>query len=539
LVLIGKMKKIVKSVIKSVVFPVTGVPFRMGGGSLSSYWTSLISAVIANTDRDAIVMTFPSAKAIESDLSVTVNGAARNITSATWAGAVLTLVLASEVVPGDVVVVTFATTGQTANVTNNVDIWYGVTIDEANASPDLTRIASTAGDMALHASLPVHVLMKGCLLNDNGTVNYYLKTDDWTKKADGNASKLDGTDGQVMIEIPKFYHKIDNPSSGVYQHKISLYPCTGFTEIPKFYIGAYKSTVNRTAPIKQWSIVNANAEYRGGNNNAALDGADNTQLGKPATLLSLINFRTYARARNADTKWNVIPYRQSMLLFDLFIIEYATLNSQKAFNATLTAEGYKQGGLGAGVTTVTSATWNKFNAYYPLIPCGTSNSLANGTGEVNYTIPNFGDASGAVKVNRYRGVENPFGDIWEWCDGASIFNEGAGGVSKFYTCDNPANFADGTATNYDHRANLPIANTYPISMWHDDKGILIPKDSGGDAATYWCDYYYTSGLVNAWRALLRGGGANALSAAGFVSLTATNAATSRGANLGARLCYLP
>jgi len=422
--------------------------------------------------------------------------------------------------------------------------YYGVEIDESNSSPDLTRIASDMnphGGDYIHALLPVHAEIKACLLNLNGTVNYYLDPTDWTKKADGSASNLTGADGNVMIEFPKYYRKVDNPSAGIYQHKISLSPLTGYQEVPKFYIGAYKASANRTAPLRLWSVVNTTAEYRGGNNNAALDAGDNTQLGKPVTYIRLTNeARPWVRnIVSGEYKWNVITHRHSMLLYELFIIEYATLNSQKAFNATLTAEGYKQGGLGAGVTTVTSATWNKFNNYYPLIPCGTSNSLANGTGEVNYTIPNFGDASGAVKVNRYRGVENPFGDIWEWCDGASIFNEGAGGVSKFYTCDNPANFADGTATNYDHRANLPIANTYPISMWHDDKGILIPKDSGGDAATYWCDYYYASGLVNAWRALRRGGRAYDLSDAGFVCLYTNYTATDRHSNIGARLCYLP
>lgn len=74
--------------------------------------------------------------------------------------------------------------------------YYGVEWNVTNASPTVTRIAS---DMTLHATLPVHSLIRGCLLLDDGTVNYYLKADDWTKKADGSASNLDGTDGQVMV----------------------------------------------------------------------------------------------------------------------------------------------------------------------------------------------------------------------------------------------------------------------------------------------------------------------------------------------------
>lgn len=422
--------------------------------------------------------------------------------------------------------------------------WYGVEINEANSSPDVTRIASDMnahGGQYLHAILPVHSLIKACLLKADGTVNYYLDPTDWSKKEDGSASNLDGTDGNVMIEYPRYYRKVDNPSAGVYQHKISLTALAGFTEVPKFYLGAYKAAANRTAPLRLWSVVNTTAEYRGGNNNAALDGAANTQLGKPVTYIRLTNeARPWVRnIVSGEYKWNVITHKHSMLLYELFIIEYATLNSQKAINATLTAQGYKQGGLGAGVTTVNGPTWNTFNSYYPLIPCGTSNSLASGTGEVAYTVPSFGHASGAVVVNRYRGIECPFGDIWEWSDGASIFNEGAGGVSKFYTCDIPNNFADETATNYEHRANLPVGSTYPIKMTHDDKGIFIPNAGGGDSTNYWCDYYYNSGLVNAWRALFRGGHAIHLSVAGFVSLDANITATYRNAAVGARLCYLP
>jgi len=70
---------------------------------------------------------------------------------------------------------------------------YGVLLDNNFSSPLVTRI----GNLELHKTLPVHSNMKGCLLLDDGTVNYYLKPTDWTKKLDETASVLDGTDGQV------------------------------------------------------------------------------------------------------------------------------------------------------------------------------------------------------------------------------------------------------------------------------------------------------------------------------------------------------
>ena len=416
--------------------------------------------------------------------------------------------------------------------------WYGIEINEANSSPDVTRIAGT-GHMGYHATLPVHALMRACLLLDNGVVNYYLNPTDWTKKASGEASNLDGTDGQVMIEIPKFYRKVENPSAGVYQHKISLYPISGFVEIPKFYIGAYEAALNRST-LKLASVKNTTATYRGGNNNAAWDAAVNTLLGTSATAITLTNFRTYARNRGSN-KWNVLPWRQAMLLYDLFIIEYATLNSQKAVNANLTVNGYKQGGLGNGVSTAVSAEWNTFNGYYPFISCGASDSLANGTGEVPAVKVNFGGAgvNRTFTVPRYRGIENIFGHIWEWQDGASVLHGAAGGVSKFYTCDLPANFADGTAANYDYRGDIPVTEGYLKKMLYDAKGIMIPKEVGGSSATYFSDYFYTPGLISAWRAVLRGGLANRGSDAGFSCLSSDGAASDASAIIGARLCYIP
>mgnify|MGYP001765749227 CR=1 FL=1 len=421
----------------------------------------------------------------------------------------------------------------------NYKAWYGVRIDEANSSPDLTRISGNTSAMALHASLPVQSLMKGCLLADNGTVNYYLKSDDWSKKADGTASNLDGTDGQVMIEVPTYYRITENPSAGVYDHKISLVSIPGWQKVDKFYIGAYEGAVQRST-LKLASVKNTTTDYRGGNNTSAWDALAKTQLGRPATNISLTNFRTYARNRGSN-KWNVEIYRNSMLIYELFIIEYATLNSQKAVNGTLTAQGYKQGGLGNGVSTANGTEWNNFNAYNPFVPCGYSDTLANTSGEVNYTATDFGGTgiNKTFTVPRYRGIEHPFGHIWKWQDGASIFHEAAGGNSKFYTCDTPANFADNTASNYDYRSNLPTSSGYVKYVTHDEKGVIISKNSTGGSLTYFCDYFYTPGLINGWRAVLRGGRADAGSNVGFGYLITYSAASSTDTHFGARLIYIP
>jgi len=142
-------------------------------------------------------------------------------------------------------------------------------------------------------------------------------------------------------------------------------------------------------------------------------------------------------------------------------------------------------------------------------------------------------------VPRYRGIEHPFGHIFKWQDGCSVFHEAAGGASKLYVCDNPASFADGTENNYEHIGNLPTTEGYIKSMNYHSKAGFFPKEVGGSSATYWPDYYYTPGLVNAWRALLRGGAADNGSFAGFGCLRTLHAASYANASFGARLAYLP
>lgn len=109
--------------------------------------------------------------------------------------------------------------------------------------------------------------------------------------------------------------------------------------------------------------------------------------------------------------WNCDLYAAQNATYWLYVIEYANLNCQLDFNAQPTSEGYKQGGLGAGVTTLNSTKWNTFNSYYPFVPCGTTNSLGNASGVVEYTMPDEYDTGVVtkVKVPSYRGIETRSG----------------------------------------------------------------------------------------------------------------------------------
>lgn len=415
--------------------------------------------------------------------------------------------------------------------------WYGVRWLLDQADPDGERVASSVSAMDLHASLPVQSAMKGCVVADSGTVNYYLKADDWTKKADGSASNLDGTDGQVMIEVPEHYFRVWSDATHQYM-AVSLSDFSGSTKMSRHYVGAYEAALNRTNS-KLASVQNLSADYRGGNNDATKDAQDNTLLGRPATVISLINFRTYARNRGA--KWNVLPYQHYMAIYRLFMIEYATRNSQKPVDLTFTVDGFRKGGLGNGVTTLNAADWNTYSGgYYPIIPCGITNVLGNHSGEVEYVTPNFPGTSGIVKVPAYRGIENPFGHIWKYLDGINIYNDHTAGTFSAYLIDNPANFASDTQENARFAGFMPTASGW-LQGLNKDMIVESVGGAGSGSSTYFCDNYYSGAndTSDFYRVVLAGGHAYLGASAGFAFVHSYYAASIASAFLGSRLCFLP
>ena len=426
------------------------------------------------------------------------------------------------------------------------DYYYGVQININVADPALVRV----GRPELHVTLPVQSLMRRCLLDDSGNVTTYLHATDSTKTDTGATADLSGANGMVMVEIPKHYRKFEFDGTTI-TALISLYPLPGFHEVPKMYRSAYEATIDRTvtATPKLASVVNTTAAFRGGNNNTAWDGTYRSLLGLPATQTSLTNFRKYARNRGAaglnGCGWNCDLYAAQLATYWLYVIEYANLNCQKDYNAEPTSEGYKQGGLGAGVTTLNGTKWNTYNSYYPFIPCGITNSLGNRTGVVEFTMPDEYDTGVVTKVNvpSYRGIENPFGHIWSWTDGCKceIQSDADGALSKFYICNDPAKFQDTSYTDYEQRGELPRKEGYVKRMMIGEYGENMPIEVGGGSTTYFCDYFYTNLPTSgsAMRGVLFGGYAAYGALAGLSCANTFSAAAYTLARLGSRLCFIP
>lgn len=409
---------------------------------------------------------------------------------------------------------------------------YGIEFDTAVSSPACTRI----GNLALHKSLPIHNRMKGCLLDDNGEVVEYLNPTNWTGQT------RDGSRGQVMVELPMHYRKFETDGTKR-RVRISEYPLPDYHLVGKRYVSAYEATVKRSTTTL-CSVANMDADYRGGSNNAAWDGSYRTLLGRPATVISRTNFRNYARKRKAgSTEWNCMTYDIHKELYWLFVIEYATLNSQAGFNAQKDNNGYAQGGLGNGVTN--TPDWNGFNSFYPFVPCGYTDELGNASGEVAYTmLKEDGTTHGTVKVPRYRGVENPFGHIWQWTDGINIRispNAPTGdGLSKVFVCTDPSKFKDNGYDGYSHVGNEARTEGYVKEVIFGENGEIMPAAVGAGTTTYFCDYHYTSiPAAETLRGVLFGGAAGNGAYAGFAGAHTLSVPSLTTANVGSRLCFIP
>lgn len=435
--------------------------------------------------------------------------------------------------------------GGTIDYTGLEDIYsYGVEWDTTVADPALTRI----GNPLLHKSLPIQSQYKGCVAN-NGVVNYYLDPNDWSKKITGEDSVLDGTDGTVRVHTPKFYGKSGTnvqDSNKKWVRISTIKMDDTWIEIPEMLIDAYRSTVDTTtsATPKAVSVVNTTAQFRGGGNRTANDtyldtDAFRSDLGKPRTNISRANMRTYAT--NAGSEMLCYEYYK-WIFYWAWVIEYATFNSQAAYNAELTAEGYHQGGLGDGVTTWGGTNWNNYNSYYPLTPCGYCNEFGNFTGVKDLVIPEtvvsetVTVATKTFKVPRWRGFDNPFGDIWTNLDGVILERTAANQPSSVYTTTDTSAFGDdNTAKGKMTVAGTEVASDGYIKAFDlGEKGEIIPSAVGGSNTTYMCDYHYCNTSSTALRTLLVSGSAAYGSDAGLSYFLSSNGVGDADTDVGFR-----
>lgn len=405
---------------------------------------------------------------------------------------------------------------------------YGVEWDTASSSPDGVRV----GNMQLHRELPIQSKMRMCEVDRLGAVT--------AASVSGMVQRLDGS---IMTEIPEHWYKLYTNGTK-FRMMLSEIPLPGYNHIDKFYISTYEACISRSEG-KLWSenlyaYSDGNSSLnnlRGGDNTSDWDGTYRSLLGRPVTNLTRDQFRQAARKRGSG--WEMYTYNAHKILFWLFAVEYATLDSQKPFNAQKDANGFAQGGLGPGPTQMTD--WANFNNANPLIPCGYTNEFGNGSGEKAYVVKNAsGGTHATLMANRYRGIENPFGHIWKYTDGANIqVTTGDAGLSILWTTDDPSNFSDTSYTGYDKKGNICRTDGYAKKMLLGEDGDIVATEVGGSSSTYWCDYYYTYTSANRIQVLLIGGSADIGQNSGLAYINTHDGSSAAAKYFGSRLCFFP
>ena len=401
--------------------------------------------------------------------------------------------------------------------------WYGVSWSETSSNPDCIRI----GNMDMHRSLPIQSMMKPFAFQTQPLYKdqFVPMKENFSEAMYGHVNN--GEAGQVastvnvMIKIPEFWY-VDDYTPGTKTHNLKICPHAkpGWYHHKEAYVSAYEAFNfdNKGRLVSMRSVV-------------------------PTVNFNRTNGRTWARANGFDgeAKWNLYTYEEHRAICHLFLVEYATRNSQKAVNTELTPEGFRQGGLGSGCTTGT-ATINGAQTW-SFIPTGSSDSLGSGSGEVTVTIQQT-DQSGSNtstitrKCNRYRGIENPFGHIWKHTD--DIISKYEAPYRTWYKSVKPDQFATNKNNSYKPLCSVDNVNTgYKTEIKATPACDFFSMSvSGGSETTYWCDYNWDN-TDTSEHCLLIGGRSGHGGSAGLFDLTSLDGVGYSHAYIGSRLTYLP
>jgi hypothetical protein len=381
----------------------------------------------------------------------------------------------------------------------------------------------------------IHQGMRRCLLLDNGTVNYYLDPLDSTKKADGTASVLTGADGQVMVEIPAFYTRRTVVGT-VTTWEISQAPQTGYVIHPAFV----KDGVQ--VPFRYYSAYDAcvydvsASAYISGQNYDNNSGANGVQVDVTATTgdvlasvsgvypmvgLQRAEFRTIAANRGSG--WRQLDWTLFSAVQLLYLIEHQSFFSQNI--------------LGNGNTATTYATTaaDPTQAGNGGSEAGKSNGIGNAS---TNTTNGASSASRGVAWMSYRGIENFYGNEWNWTDGCIVNPDGtaSAGQGDWWFTNNSADFSDSVRTNMTQiMSTAPTTSGFVSAIASVDNFFIATSVSGGSSSTYLTDQYF--GSTSADRVVLVGGSASSGAGAGAFDVSADVASSFRARNFGARLAY--
>jgi hypothetical protein len=278
----------------------------------------------------------------------------------------------------------------------------------------------------------------------------------------------------------------------------------GGQELEEIYLGAYEGTVQK---ISDSSWVEDASDGSAPIQIATLDLPDHMLRSvsgrKPKSNQTLPEFRTMAE--NRGTGWGLVDLKQAGMVNLLYLIKYADFNAQTA--------------VGQGVTGKASGTGNE--------------SELTGATALLGAVDTGGTNLEAVSLF---GLENWWGNIWEFTDGGGIKSDG------FYAA--PGRPYNNTLNGYTKiPCSPPLTNGYLKDFYWtpDSKGLFLPKSIQTDspsASKYVCDYLYTP-VAYTTMCFRRGGAWTNGSIAGPFCWALSSSFASRHQSIGARACFVP
>ncbi len=326
----------------------------------------------------------------------------------------------------------------------------------------------------------IQSLMRRCVVKADGTVNYYLNPDNSNFKEDGTPSVLTGVDGNVMVEIPKHYIKVETVGN-VDSLNVSLTPESGYVLDPAFL--KWNGTAMVEVPYRYFRAYEG---FVSGGKLLSVSGVTPTRTQTIAT------FRTQAMANGAG--WHLTDWNLLNTIKRLCYIEFCDFIVTKYLgNGNDTGSDY-------GITT------------------GQSNALGNRSS--NSTHNNM--------YMSYRGIENMYADIWEFVDGVNVNNY------QFYVNGNYSTFQSDVFTgNYVAKGPLTAAaasNSLIKRCAVSSDGGFIPTVVGGSTTTFYGDALWTA---TGARIAIYSGGADYGASDGLGALIVSSASSYSNATIGA------
>ena len=413
--------------------------------------------------------------------------------------------------------------------------WFGRKWSKGNAS----TVGSPVGDFDLGQVLAKQLGLGGYIVTDAHKRTKLSPTNHNLLETCG-AADLTGGAGHYQWgwNVP-FYYQVYDDDNDIYETVSLGGPRPGFWN---YYIPvgsrscAGYAAMDRTN-AKLMSVVNSTAQFRGGNNDASLDAAFNSQLCKPATNMSITSFRTAARKNG--TLWFANERVMQYITAALKRIIFGNRNIQAAFNGTLDANGLRQGGTGNGIDM--PASWSDDWKYYPYVNLDVGIDQGDFTGILSVTINDNGTQKAIGNIPSFYGLKNDYKYLFCMSENMLLQNN-ADKSQTLYVSDN----IDGSSMNLSSVAGLTQIGKGPVasaSGWQYAKEYTLknlaffPKEElGGSTSTFYCDGYYNPAETSGLRGAGLLGSADHGSTAGSVYLRGSHAVSAAPASWGAFLC---